>query len=72
MADMYGAIKSNEFKVKDADYFEQWFLANVSFGNDITIYREVDKEGITSFMFGNPDAYYPNAYPKKAYDEEAA
>jgi len=58
MADMYGAVRSNIFKVKDPDAFIQWFEENVRFGDDIQIWKEDDQ----AVSFGGYEMY-PSAWP---------
>lgn len=57
MADMYGAVRSNEFKVKDVEAFKTWF-DEYSFGDEI----EVWDEGENTVCFGGEEQY-PSAYP---------
>ena len=64
MADMYGAIRSNVFKVKDVEAFTQWFEANVRFGYEIEVWG--DAEGVA---FGAHEQY-PNAYPMTVPSED--
>lgn len=70
MADMYGAVRSNEFKVKDVEAFKTWFFT-YSFGDEIMVWVE-DSNTVS---FGG-DEQYPNAYPmvkildEDGYDEE--
>lgn len=66
MADMYGAVRSNEFKVKDPKAFRKWFDENVIFGSGIQTWLE----GENTMSFGGYEQY-PNAYPNKpAADDE--
>lgn len=65
MADMYGAVRSNEFGVKSVDAFLKWFQECVRFENEIQTWTNGDK-----VAFGGYEQY-PNAYPKKtAVDED--
>ena len=67
MADMYGAVRSNEFKVKDVPAFKAWFF-RYSFGDDIRVWSDTrdamggpdDHSGIIGF---GGEEQYPNAYP---------
>lgn len=58
MADMYGAVRSNWFKVKDVDAFTEWFVAHVRFGEEIQLWAEDDN----MMAFGGYEMY-PSAYP---------
>lgn len=60
MADMYGAIRSNWFKVKNVDKFTKWFNKSVVFGGDIEVFD--DQVGVVAF--GGYEQY-PNAYPMR-------
>jgi len=60
MSDMYGAVKSNIFRVKDADKFRVWFNEHVKFGDEIELFAgEVEN----TFSFGGYEQY-PNAWPR--------
>jgi len=66
MADMYGAVRSNEFRVKDAQAFQDWFNENVLFGCEIQVWVHGD-----TVSFGGYEQY-PNAYPNApAVDEDS-
>jgi hypothetical protein len=65
MADMYGAVRSNVFKVKNVEAFKTWFNENAYFGSEIEFWGDVDG-GIT---FGGYEQY-PSAYPRKPYDDD--
>ena len=73
MSDMYGALRSNEFLVKDVPLFKKWF-EKYRFGDDIEIWTHLNG-------MGGPDDYsgkvtfggeeqYPNAYPMVAIRDE--
>jgi hypothetical protein len=63
MADMYGAVRSNWFKVKDIEAFKTWFKSSVRFGDDIEVWTEQQREGADVVVgFGGVEQY-PNAYP---------
>lgn len=64
MADMYGAIRSNVFKVKDVAAFKAWFIAECHFGWDIEVWS--DDDGIS---FGGYEQY-PSAYPRIHVEDE--
>lgn len=64
MSDMYGAVCSNVFKVKDVNAFKTWFNENVSFGSEIELWG--DDEGVS---FGGYEQY-PNAYPMTVPTED--
>jgi len=74
MSDMYGALRSNEFKVKDIPSFLKWF-EGYSFGDETQIWHTsdgVDGDGLTpgKVSFGGTEQY-PNAYPmRKILDED--
>ena len=62
MADMYGTILSNEFKVKNVAAFKEWFK-KYYFGEDITIFDHVEPDGSGTISYGS-DEQYPYAYPR--------
>lgn len=64
MSDMYGAIRSNWFRVKDFDSFKSWFDTNVMLGQDI---RVLQKDGLTSIAGYE---MYPSAYPQQRAEEQ--
>jgi hypothetical protein len=66
MADMYGAVSSNNFTVKDVEAFEEWF-DGYHFGEDVTLFKNEENLGTLSFAGYQQ---YPSAYPRQ-YDEEA-
>ena len=66
MADMYGAICSNSFIVKDVAAFETWF-DGYYFGDEVTV-SVIDKESRELCFAGY--AQYPSAYPRR-YNTEA-
>lgn len=57
MSDMYGAVRSNVFMVRDPAAFRDWF-AQYRFGDDIELWQEGD-----AFAFGGYEQY-PSAHPK--------
>ena len=59
MADMYGIVRSNDFKVKDPAKFRAWFEESCVFGTEIELWED---EG-NIFSFGG-DEQYPSAYPR--------
>jgi len=60
MADMYGAVCSNVFTVKDVEKFKEWFEA-YRFGDDIEPFiREKERH----VSFGGYEQY-PSAYPRR-------
>lgn len=65
MADMYGAVRSNVFKVKDGKAFRIWFESNVKFGDDIEIWVDEDN----SVSFGGYEQY-PSAWPHTVEQED--
>jgi len=67
MADMYGAVRSNVFKVKDAEKFRAWFAESCVFGDEIELWE--DEANL--FAFGGYEAY-PSAYPRRLAPEPEA
>jgi hypothetical protein len=65
MADMYGAVSSNAFTVKDVESFKAWF-EKYHFGHDVTLC--VHHEELREVHFTGYEQY-PSSYPRK-YDEE--
>jgi len=60
MADMYGAVCSNVFTVKDVERFKEWFEA-YRFGDQIELFvREAERR----LSFGGYQQY-PSAYPRR-------
>lgn len=66
MADMYGALRSNFFKVKDVEKFKEWF-AKYHFGDDVEVWVENETE--RSVGFGSY-GMYPFAHPRIRDEEE--
>lgn len=75
MADMYGALRSNEFRVKNVTDFKAWFFT-YSFGEEIKVWVDTkdsmdgpdDYSGKVSF---GGEEQYPNAYPMvKIFDKD--
>lgn len=62
MADMYGTILSNDFKVKDVVAFKKWFK-EYHFGDETQIFDRVEPDGSGTISFGSGEQY-PNAYPR--------
>ena len=60
MADMYGAVRSNVFKVKDVEKFKAWFHS-YHFGDEIELWVDSQKERHVSF--GSYESY-PSAHPR--------
>lgn len=60
MADMYGAVRSNVFTVRDVARFKEWF-AGYRFGDDIELFLD---EGERQVSFGGYEQY-PSAYPRR-------
>ena len=58
MADMYGAVRSNVFQVKDVEVFKKWFTEEVRFGHQILLW--CDEKGVS---FGGYEQY-PSAMPR--------
>lgn len=65
MADMYGAVSSNAFTVKDVEAFKAWF-DGYHFGHDVTLC--VHHEELREVHFSGHEQY-PSSYPRK-YDED--
>ena len=59
MADMYGAIRSNEFKVRDVASFLAWFT-QFHFGYAIEVWADRETREVS---FGGYEQY-PTAYPR--------
>lgn len=66
MADMYGAVRSNNFQVKDAMAFKKWFIESCYFGGEIELWEDERN----TFAFGGYEQY-PSAYPRKPLDEDS-
>ena len=64
MADMYGALCSNTFTVKDIEKFKTWF-AGYYFGSEVELFI---REGEHHVSFGSYEQY-PCAHPK-LYDDD--
>ncbi len=62
MADMYGSVLSNEFKVKDVAAFKEWFK-KYYFGEEVEIFEHVEPDGSGTISFGSGEQY-PSAYPR--------
>lgn len=60
MADMYGAVCSNVFTVKDVTQFKDWFTG-YRFGEEIEL---VLAEGERQVSFGGYE-HYPSAFPRR-------
>lgn len=60
MSDMYGAIRSNVFKVKDVEAFKAWFTASVTFSDGVQLWTNYGDDKVA---FGGM-CQYPNAYPQ--------
>ena len=67
MADMYGAIRSNEFKVVDRPKFVKWFNESVHFGHSVELWADYD-DGVT-VAFGGYEQY-PSAWPCQVLDAD--
>ena len=63
MADMYGAVRSNEFRVKDVEAFKTWFEGYI-FGDEIEVWVDtLNEDGSGTVSFGEA-GQYPSAYPR--------
>ncbi|HTU23414.1 MAG TPA: hypothetical protein VMG10_35590, partial [Gemmataceae bacterium] len=60
MADMYGAVRSNVFTVKDVAKFKEWF-AGYRFGAEIELFLNEAERHVS---FGGYEQY-PSAYPRQ-------
>ena len=67
MSDMYGAVRSNWFKVKDPAEFRDWFEANVWFGYEVELWIGRDPANPHLVAFGGYEQY-PSAYPRRLFD----
>lgn len=65
MADMYGAVRSNYFQVKDPVAFKKFFGENCYFGSEIQLWED----DCNQFAFGGYEQY-PSAWPRYPADEE--
>lgn len=72
MSDMYGALRSNEFKVKNVEAFIKWF-DDVIFGDEIEFWVDnKNDDGSGTVSFGGHEQY-PTAYPRsKVYEDSEA
>ena len=59
MADMYGAIRSNTFTVKDTEKFRAWFEA-YHFGDEVELFIREEERHVS---FGSYEQY-PTAHPR--------
>ncbi len=62
MADMYGTVLSNDFKVRDVAAFKEWFK-KYTFGEESEIWDKVEPDGSGTISFGSGEQY-PQAYPR--------
>ena len=62
MADMYGTVLSNDFKVKNIAAFKEWFK-KYHFGEEIEIFEHAEPDGSGTISFGSGEQY-PSAYPQ--------
>jgi hypothetical protein len=60
MADMYGAVRSNDFTVKDVEKFKAWF-ETYHFGGDIELFISEEERCVS---FGGYEQY-PSAHPRR-------
>jgi hypothetical protein len=60
MADMYGAVCSNTFTVKDLERFQSWF-EHYSFGGEIQLFIRAEERQVS---FGGYEQY-PSAHPRR-------
>jgi hypothetical protein len=65
MADMYGAVCSNVFQVKNVEKFKEWF-AQYHFGQNIELFMSNKEQHVS---FGGYEQY-PSAYPRIMDEEE--
>jgi hypothetical protein len=61
MADMYGAVRSNDFTVKDVEKFKAWF-ETYHFGYEIELFISEQERCVS---FGGYEQY-PSAYPRRS------
>ena len=64
MADMYGAVRSNVFTVKDVEKFKGWF-EGYHFGHEIELFIDEEERQVS---FGGYEQY-PSAYPRRLDSE---
>jgi hypothetical protein len=67
MADMYGAYRSNWFRVKDGPAFKVWFEENVYYP-EMDTWVEKGGDGSWRVAFGG-ECQYPSAWPSCRGDE---
>jgi hypothetical protein len=60
MADMYGAVRSNVFTVKDVEKFRAWF-EGYHFGGEIELFNRGEERQVS---FGGYEQY-PSAHPRR-------
>jgi hypothetical protein len=65
MADMYGAVRSNTFTVKDVEKFKAWFEA-YHFGCEIELFLREEERHVS---FGGYEQY-PSAHPRRFDGED--
>ena len=66
MADMYGAVRSSYFQVKDPVAFQTFFESECYFGGEIELWHD----GPNGFAFGGYEQY-PSAYPRMPLSEKS-
>ena len=64
MSDMYGAVLSNTFTVRDVAAFRAWF-AEYHFGDDVELFVDDNKRQVA---FGG-ELQYPSAHPRVSDDD---
>lgn len=64
MADMYGAVRSNWFEVKDVEAFRAWFEESCHFGYEVELWFEGNRAA-----FGGHEQY-PSAWPRYQDDDD--
>jgi hypothetical protein len=64
MADMYGAVRSNDFTVKDVEKFKVWFQT-YHFGYEIELFTSEEERQVS---FGGYEQY-PSAHPRRFDDD---
>lgn len=69
MADMYGAVRSNEFEVIDRSAFVEWFNNHVHFGHSIELWVVCDDDDGVTVAFGGYEQY-PSAWPCQVLDAD--
>jgi hypothetical protein len=66
---MYGAIRSNDFRVRNPAEFRRWFEENVTFGQGVELWSDVPRIGASDVFCFGADAQYPMAHPQHPVED---